>query len=30
LRRPPHGDFRDWSVEDWQKAVNNNMLTTIM
>ena len=27
---PPHGDFRDWSVEDWQKAVNNNMLTPIM
>ena len=27
---PPHGDFRDWSVEDWQKAVNANMLTPIM
>ena len=27
---PPHGDFRDWSVEDWQKAVNANMLTAIM
>ena len=27
---PPHGDFRDWSVEDWQKAVNDNMLTPIM
>ena len=27
---PPHGDFREWSVEDWQKAVNNNMLTPIM
>src|SRR5207302_8173128 len=22
---PPHGDFRDWSIEDWQKAVNGNM-----
>jgi 3-oxoacyl-[acyl-carrier protein] reductase len=27
---PPHGDFRDWSVEDWQKALNANMLTPIM
>lgn len=27
---PPHGDFREWSVEDWQKAVNANMLTPIM
>ena len=27
---PPHGDFREWSVEDWQKAVNANMLTAIM
>src|ERR1700733_11243966 len=27
---PPHGDFRHWSVEDWQKAVNANMLTPIM
>src|SRR6266849_4619452 len=27
---PPHGDFREWSVEDWQKAVNGNMLTPIM
>jgi 3-oxoacyl-[acyl-carrier protein] reductase len=27
---PPHGDFREWSVEDWQKAVNNNMITPIM
>src|SRR3954449_6462733 len=27
---PPHGDFRDWSIEDWQKAVNANMLTPIM
>ena len=27
---PPHGDFREWAVEDWQKAVNANMLTPIM
>ena len=27
---PPHGDFREWSIEDWQKAVNANMLTPIM
>ncbi|HEX5455642.1 MAG TPA: SDR family oxidoreductase [Stellaceae bacterium] len=27
---PPHGDFRDWATEDWQKAVNANMLTPIM
>jgi 3-oxoacyl-[acyl-carrier protein] reductase len=27
---PPHGDFREWGLEDWQKAVNNNMLTPIM
>jgi len=27
---PPHGDFRDWSPEDWQKAVNGNMITPIM
>src|SRR5439155_6894694 len=27
---PPHGDFRDWAIEDWQKAVNGNMLTPIM
>ncbi len=27
---PPHGDFREWSLEDWQKAVNGNMLTPIM
>ena len=27
---PPHGDFRGWSVEEWQKAGNNNMLTPIM
>src|SRR5262249_62137732 len=24
------GDCREWSVEDWQKAVNANMLTPIM
>jgi 3-oxoacyl-[acyl-carrier protein] reductase len=27
---PPHGDFREWGLEDWQKAVNANMLTPIM
>jgi len=27
---PPHGDFREWSIDDWQKAVNANMLTPIM
>ncbi len=27
---PPPGDFRDWSLEDWQKAVNANMLSPIM
>ncbi len=27
---PPHGDFRDWSLEEWQKAVNANMLSPIM
>ena len=27
---PPHGDFREWGIEDWQKAVNGNMLTPIM
>ncbi len=26
---PPPGDFRDWGLEDWQKAVNANMLTPI-
>ena len=26
---PPHGDFREWSVADWQKAVNANMLAPI-
>src|SRR5579863_5122349 len=27
---PPHGDFREWGIEEWQKAVNANMLTPIM
>src|SRR5579859_1682047 len=27
---PPHGDFRDWGIEDWQKAVLGNMITPIM
>src|SRR5439155_5056752 len=27
---PPHGDFREWGIEDWQKAANANMLTPIM
>jgi 3-oxoacyl-[acyl-carrier protein] reductase len=27
---PPPGDFREWSIEDWQKALNANMLTAIM
>ena len=27
---PPRGDFRDWGHEDWEKAVNGNMLTPIM
>ncbi|MBE7637152.1 SDR family oxidoreductase [Sneathiella sp. P13V-1] len=26
---PPPGDFRDWTVEDWMKAVNANMITAI-
>lgn len=26
---PPPGDFRDWSLDDWNKAVNDNMLTPI-
>ena len=26
---PPPGNFRDWEIEDWQKAVNANMLTPI-
>ncbi|MBV9827795.1 MAG: SDR family oxidoreductase [Alphaproteobacteria bacterium] len=27
---PPHGDFRDWGLDEWNKAVNANMLTPIM
>ena len=27
---PPHGDFREWTIEDWHKAVDANMLTPIM
>jgi 3-oxoacyl-[acyl-carrier protein] reductase len=26
---PPHGDFRDWTRDDWIKAVDANMLTPI-
>ena len=26
---PPHGDFRDWTREDWIKAVDQNMLAPI-
>jgi len=26
---PPRGDFRDWGREEWEKAVNGNMLTPI-
>ncbi|WP_373086432.1 SDR family oxidoreductase [Sneathiella sp.] len=26
---PPTGDFHDWSIEDWMKALNANMLTPI-
>ena len=26
---PPPGDFRNWSIDDWNKAVNDNMLTPI-
>ncbi len=26
---PPPGDFRDWQVADWQRAINANMLTPI-
>lgn len=26
---PPPGDFRDWTTEDWMKAINANMLTAI-
>ena len=27
---PPRGDFRDWSREDWIKAVDGNMITPIL
>jgi len=27
---PPRGDFRDWTEQDWMKAVNGNMITPIM
>lgn len=27
---PPPGDFRDWSEQDWLKALNNNMVSSIM
>ena len=26
---PPVGDFRNWTIEDWESALNNNMLTPI-
>jgi 3-oxoacyl-[acyl-carrier protein] reductase len=26
---PPHGDFRDWTRDDWIKAVDQNMLAPI-
>ena len=26
---PPPGNFRDWDEQDWQAAINNNMLTPI-
>ncbi len=26
---PPVGDFRQWKLQDWHSAVNNNMLTPI-
>jgi 3-oxoacyl-[acyl-carrier protein] reductase len=26
---PPSGDFRDWSVKDWHKALDANMLSAI-
>ena len=26
---PPPGNFRDWGLEEWNKALNNNMLTAI-
>lgn len=27
---PPHGDFREWTRDDWIKAVDGNMLTPIL
>jgi 3-oxoacyl-[acyl-carrier protein] reductase len=27
---PPRGDFRDWSRDDWMKAVDGNMITPIL
>jgi 3-oxoacyl-[acyl-carrier protein] reductase len=27
---PPPGDFREWSEADWMKALNNNMVSSIM
>ena len=27
---PPRGDFRDWSRDDWIKAVDGNMITPIL
>src|SRR3984957_16644463 len=26
---PPHGDFREWTRDDWIKALDGNMLTPI-
>lgn len=26
---PPVGDFRSWTIKDWESALNNNMLTPI-
>ena len=26
---PPVGDFREWTLDDWRSALNNNMLTPI-
>ncbi|OUR78052.1 3-oxoacyl-ACP reductase [Alphaproteobacteria bacterium 46_93_T64] len=26
---PPPGDFHDWTIDDWMKAINANMLTAI-
>jgi len=27
---PPPGDFREWGLEEWTKALNNNMVTAIL